>query len=424
MDRRLFLKNALAAGGIIVAAPSLITSCRNARAPKDSRKDDATGMTYRRLGKTGLMVSEIGLGAEWLERLDAEGCKHIVDLAEEAGINIIDVWMPGPDIRTKLGDALKGRRERWFIQGHIGSTWKDGQYFRTRDMSLVEPAFEDLLTRLQTDYIDLGMIHYVDDIDEWKAIEGGNDFYKYVMKLKRQGKIRHIGLSTHNPEVALAAAQSGIIEMMLFSCNPVYDSLPAGAAVDFFAPDMTLSEGSISQDRAALYSYCESHDIGITVMKGYAGGRLLKAETSPFGVALTPVQCIHYALTRPAVASILVGFGEPDHVAQAVAYETATDEEKDYASVLAAAPMHAFSGACTYCGHCKPCKAGIDIAMVNKLTDLATMQPEVPASVKDHYKVLKLHGSDCLEDGECMTRCPFGVDIIANMRAAADIFGY
>ena len=423
MDRRGFIKNAFVLGSMAAVAPAMI-SCAGKSADKGpaSQIDENTGMTLRRLGKTGLMVSEIGLGAEWLERMDAEGCRQIVELSEKAGINIVDIWMPGPEIRSKLGDALKGRREKWFIQGHIGSTWSEGQYFRTRNLKFVKPAFEDLLARLQTDYIDLGMIHYVDDIKEWKAIEGGNEFCKYVLKLKKQGKIRHIGLSTHSPEVALAAAKSGLVEMMLFSCNPVYDCLPSGT--DIFAPDMSLTEGSVSRDRAELYSYCESNDIGITVMKGYAGGRLLKAETSPFGVALTPVQCIHYALTRPAVASILVGFSEPSHVAQAIAYETATKEEKDYASVLASAPMNAYSGACTYCGHCKPCPQYIDIAMVHKLTDLATIQKEVPASVKDHYKVLKVHGSDCNECGSCMPRCPFGVDIISNMRKAAETFGY
>ena len=87
-------------------------------------------------------------------------------------------------------------------------------------------------------------------------------------------------------------------------------------------------------------------------MKGFAGGRLFDAARSPFGVALTPVQCIHYALTRPAVASILAGFGDRSHIADAVRYETATDDEKDYASVLACAPRHAYFGQCTYCGHC------------------------------------------------------------------------
>ena len=95
-------------------------------------------------------------------------------------------------------------------------------------------------------------------------------------------------------------------------------------------------------------------------------------------MALTPVQCIHYALTRPAVASILAGYDSPEHVLAAVAYETASEEERDYASTLAGAPLHAYSGQCTYCGHCAPCPKGIDIAMVNKLYDLAVMQPQVP----------------------------------------------
>ena len=120
-------------------------------------------------------------------------------------------------------------------------------------------------------------------------------------------------------------------------------------------------------------------------MKGYEGGRLFKAETSPFKVALTPVQCLHYALTRPAVASVMVGCDTPDHVDAAVAYETASEEEKDYASILASAPKHAYSGQCTYCGHCAPCPSGIDIAMVNKLYDLARMQDTVPPPIQGFF---------------------------------------
>ena len=84
-------------------------------------------MKYRRLGKTELMVSEIGLGAEWLERHNYEECKAIIDRAEELGINILDCWMCEPNVRTNIGKALAGQRDRWFIQGHIGSTWQDGE---------------------------------------------------------------------------------------------------------------------------------------------------------------------------------------------------------------------------------------------------------------------------------------------------------
>ena len=150
-------------------------------------------------------------------------------------------------------------------------------------------------------------------------------------------------------------------------------------------------------------------------MKGYAGGRLFSESTSPFGVALTPVQCIHYALTRPAVASILAGYDTPEHVLAAVAYENATEEERDYASILAGAPRHAYSGQCTYCGHCAPCPKGIDIAMVNKLYDLAVMQPQVPESIRAHYQALSAKAEDCIACGNCEQRCPFCVPVIERM---------
>lgn len=91
-------------------------------------------MQYRRLGKTELMVSEVGFGGEWLERHNYEECKAMIDRAEELGINILDCWMSEPNVRSKIGKALEGRRERWFIQGHIGSTWQNGQYERSRDL--------------------------------------------------------------------------------------------------------------------------------------------------------------------------------------------------------------------------------------------------------------------------------------------------
>lgn len=329
-------------------------------------------MRYRALGNTGLMVSEIGLGAEWLERHNAEEVKAVIDCCEEQGINILDCWMSEPNVRSNIGAAIAGRRERWIIQGHFGSTWQNGQYVRTRDMDKVKPAFEDLLSRLGTDYIDLGMIHFVDGEEEFHRIMEG-EFLAYVKEQKARGIIRHIGLSTHNPKVGILAAQSGEIEMLLFSINPAFDLLPASEDMnDYFSAEHYLEGlGGIHPDRAELYKLCEQRGVGITVMKGYAGGRLFSTSTSPFGVALTPVQCIHYALTRPAVASILAGYDTPEHVLEAVAYETASEEERDYASTLAGAPRHAYSGQCTYCGHCAPCPKGIDIAMVNKLYDLA-----------------------------------------------------
>ncbi|MDE6128908.1 MAG: aldo/keto reductase, partial [Lachnospiraceae bacterium] len=261
-----------------------------------------------------------------------------------------------------------------------------------------------------------------DSEKEWDEIVSG-PFLEYVRGLKEKGVIRHIGLSSHNPAVAKKAALSGEIEMLLFSINPAFDLMPPTENLDdYFAEEYDAALMGMNPERAELYRLCEQQEVGITVMKGFAGGRLFDEKASPFGVALSPVQCIHYALTRPAVASIMAGFSEPQHVRDAVGYETATEAERDYASVLAAAPQHAYSKKCMYCNHCKPCPMDIDIAMVNKLYDLAVMQDEVPASVRAHYQALSQNASHCIACGGCETRCPFGVDIVEKMKKARELF--
>lgn len=380
-------------------------------------------MRYRNLGNTGLKVSEIGFGAEWLDRHSQEEGIRLIHHAQSLGINILDCWMSDPKVRTTIGEAIKGSREKWILQGHIGSTWQNGQYVRTRDLEKCREAFEDLLTRFHTDYIDLGMIHYVDQESDWEALMSG-PYIDYVRQLKAAGTIRHIGLSTHNPRIAMKAIESGIVEMIMFSINPAFDMLPSSEDINtMYAEEYDEALEGIAPERAELYRVCEERGIGITVMKPYAGGRLFKSESSAFGVPLTPLQCIHYCLTRPGVSSVLAGYDTPEHIDEAVSYETASDADCDYASVLANAPKHSCSGQCTYCGHCKPCPVNIDIAMVNKLYDLAVMQPEVPASVRDHYFALEKTASDCIHCGGCETRCPFQVPVVDHMKKAAELFG-
>lgn len=150
--------------------------------------------------------------------------------------------MSEPNVRSNIGNALKGKRGKWIIQGHFGSTWQNGQYVRTREMDKVKEAFSDLLTRLQTDYIDLGMIHFVDEEAEFHRIMDG-EFLTYVKEQKAPGVIRHIGMSTHNPKVAKLAALSGEIEMILFSINPAFDLLPASEDISANAADCIACGG-------------------------------------------------------------------------------------------------------------------------------------------------------------------------------------
>lgn len=380
-------------------------------------------MKYNKIGKSNYEVSEIGFGAEWMEEKPYHQIKEIIKQCEENGINLLDCWMSDPKVRSNLGKAIHKNRNKWIIQGHIGSTWQNNQYVRTRQMDKVIPAFQDLLTRLQTDHIEFGMIHYVDEVKEYHEIMN-NEFIEYVRKLKEEKTIHHIGLSTHNPEVAILAAKNPEIELIMISLNPAFDMMPPVILDDYFEKEKYAEELSgIQPIRTELYQTCEETGTAITVMKGYAGGMLLKSEDSPFGKAMTPIQCIHYALTRPSSKSILVGINNKEELTEALKYETASEEEKDYSKILTTAPKHSYFGKCTYCGHCAPCPFEINIAMVNKLYDLAVIHEKVPESIREHYNNLESHASLCFGCRKCEERCPFGVEIVEVMKKANDLFG-
>lgn len=380
-------------------------------------------MKYRVLGKTGLKVSEIGFGGEWITGWEQERVNELIRACEKVGVNILDCWMADPSVRAALGVALAGHRDKWIIQGHLGSTWQDGQYVRTRDMAFVKPAFEDQLRLLQTDYVDLGMIHYVDTMEEFNVIMAGGPYLEYAQELLAAGTIRHLGLSTHSVEVARAAAAHPAIEMIMFSLNPAFDTMPATGTLDDLFGDFSAGGNGIDPDRANLYAECAQTNTGITVMKPFAGGRLLDAEKSPFGVAMTASQCIAYCLDRPAVASVMAGLKGPDQLEDALRYYTDSEEALNYASILSTAPQHSYVGRCIYCGHCQPCVVGINIVTVNKFYDLATMQPEVPASVQAHYDALSAKASDCIGCASCEPNCPFGVPIAQKMADTAALLG-
>ena len=339
-------------------------------------------MNYRELGKTGIKVSEIGLGCEGFNGRDDKFTEEMFSLAFEHGVNCMDLYSPNPDMHRRIGNAIKDRRKDFILQAHLCTMWKDEQYKATRNLGEVKEAFETMLKNLGTDYIDIGMIHYVDSVDTWNDIVN-NGIIDYAKELKVQGKIRSIGLSSHNPIAALEAVNSGLIEVLMFSINPCYDLLPGSEDCEELWSEKSYSKPLFNLDpkREELYEACQRLGVGITVMKVFGGGDLLSEKNSPAGKSMTAAQCIHYALTRPAVATIM------------------------------------------YCVHCAHCVKGIDIATVNKFLNLSKAQGEVPETVREHYAALKAHASDCIECGACEKRCPFGVGIIENMREAKTMFG-
>lgn len=381
-------------------------------------------MEYRELGRTGIKVSVIALGCEGFVANEGALTEQLLNAAEQGGINCIDLYAPQPEMRSRLGKWLRGRRGKFVLQAHLCTVWQEGQYKRTREIGEVKASFEDLLTRLATDYIDIGMIHYVDSLEDWEAVAGG-PVMAYAREMQAQGKIRYIGLSSHNPAAAMQAVQSGLIDVLMFSVNPCYDLQPANEDCYALWDGKNYDRQLVNMDpeREALYETCSRLGVAITVMKAFGGGDLLDEELSPAGKALTVNQCLHYALTRPGVAAVMSGAHTVDEMEKCLEYTTAADVEKDYAAAFAALPKISWEGHCMYCGHCAPCPQGIDVAAVTKFLNLTKAQNSVPETVREHYAALRHHAGECVKCGACEKRCPFKVTVIQNMQEAVKVFG-
>ena len=383
-------------------------------------------MEYRVLKRcNNLKVSEIALGCEGFMGKSREEFKAMLNRAMDLGINFIDMYTSNPEFRDNMGAAIMGKRDKIVLQGHICSIWENGQYLRTRDLKKVKAGLEDQLQRLGTDYLDIGMIHYVDGESDFEEVFGG-EIIEYCKELKAAGTIRAVGLSSHNPIVARKAIETGLIDVLMFSVNAAYDMQPASEDCNDLWDPKNYQDGRIGMDpeRKALYELCERENVAIDVMKAFGGGDMLDEELSPFGVAFNEYQCVEYCLTRPAVVSVMAGCHNIAEIEKAVSYYNASREEKDYSTVLSRMDKFKFHGNCMYCGHCAPCSVGINVADINKYLNLALAQREVPETVADHYKLLEHHASECVSCGSCVRNCPFGVEVIQRMQKAVEVFGY
>jgi len=349
-------------------------------------------MQYRIFQKTGIQVSELSLGAEHIELAPYETVKSILDMAMDAGVNYTDLFMGSPDIRDHFGRALKGRRDKMMIAGHLGAAWKDNQYHRTRDLKMVKEFYYDLLKRLDTDYIDMLMIHYVDEMDDLRiCLEDG--ILEFALEQKQKGAARMLGIATHVPTVANAAIDTGYMDGIMFSVNPVFDLMPPEYGIDKLWNARAGLQDQVHMDteRRALYARCERDCVGIIVMKTYMGGWLLSPDCP---LQMSASQCIHYALSQPGVVAAALGCRTPEEYAQSLAYMDACMEEKDFSVAYRDALQWSGTPKCLYCNHCLPCPQHIDIAAAMRRIDAGDEPP-----------------AECTGCGVCETRCPFGVPV-------------
>lgn len=251
-------------------------------------------MKYRVNRRTGDRISEIGMGTAYLPEAGMEEGVRTLKKAYETGINYFDLAAGDGDAFPIFGEALADVRENIFYQIHFGADYTKKTYGWSLDLETIKKSVAWQLKQLKTDYIDYGFIHCQDEFSDWETYQK-NGVLDYLLRLKKEGVVRHIGLSSHTPKVIMKILDTGLVDMLMFSVNAAYD----------------CGEGEYAygenDERQEVYKRCEKEGIGITVMKPFSGGQLLDAKTSPFGKALTPYQCIKYCLDRPGILTVLPG---------------------------------------------------------------------------------------------------------------------
>ena len=363
-------------------------------------------MEYRILPHGGERISVIGLGTSSLGEADEQEIIETVRMALDHGINYIDMASGHAATFSGVGKAIAERRDQVYLQIHFGADYTSGEYGWTTDPKKIKAAVAWQLDKLQTDHIDFGFIHCIDEESDLRTVQE-NGIIDAILELKRKGAVRHIGLSSHTPALVNKVLDMGILDMVMFSINPAYDNRHGEYAY------------GEADERFALYQRCAKEGVGISVMKPFCGGQLLDAAKSVFPKALSKIQCLQYALDQPGVITVLPGVRDRRDLRELLAYCGASQQERDY-SVLAQFDAVQQKGRCVYCRHCHPCPAGLDIALIHKYHDLAVLGDGLAA---DHYHHLDKKASDCIRCGHCSSRCPFGADPMKKMEEIKDYFG-
>ena len=370
-------------------------------------------MQSHKLGKTGLDASIIGLGTEHLYGQPREAVVSVIGEAIDRGINYFDIVFSLPQFLDNMAAALRGHRDHVLLTGHLGSTEKNGQYFKSRSPKQCETFFLDLLARLGTDHVDVLFLHNFNVIKEWDNITRPGGYLDLACRLRDEGRARSIGISAHYVEIVNKAVASGLVDVVMFPIN-------------FF--------GHAMPGRRELQDLCVRHEVGLVAMKPFGGGRLL-TQKGTFRVPkyqtagdsfktkitseITPVQCLSYVLAQAGVSIALAGIKDNAQLAAALHLLDATEAERDFSHLVTSFGQYV-AGECVYCNHCLPCPAVIDIAQVNRLLDAA--QWGMSESLRLAYHLLPAKASACTDCGACVERCPFGVEVTSRMKEAVDLF--
>lgn len=347
-------------------------------------------MQYKRLGRTNLNISEIAYGGLALFYVETDTAIALLNRAIDLGINYVDCdearnqFIPDKvyeDTRDKLGQVLKTRRHEVYVGIKCMFAKKDDV---ARD---IDRALEYVFKGTGREIIDLFHIAHVDVQDKLDLLLSPQGGLAAVAEARREGKIGHTLVASHNPTVLLQALKTDLFDVAEFP--------------------FTIIEDEYMQE---VIPYCHEHDIGTIIMKPIGGGHLAPcAHLSLRWIRQQPVDIIIPGmktmdeLTGNIDAVVNGGPLSPDELAQLNA--TAQVLGKEY---------------CHRCGYCLPCPKKIHIFSHIDIYRSRLISLE---QKKEIYQQLRERGqgvaSDCIACGQCVEKCPFKLNVPELMKKIA-----
>ncbi len=347
---------------------------------------DARIRSYRRLGRTEAMVSDISLGSGRIT--DADIARRALD----RGLNYFDTAPDYSDYRSEhlLGEAMKGIRDKVFVATKFCRA--EGHLPNDTPVSEIMATVEGSLKRLQTDHVDLIHIHSCDRVDRLMA----PNIHEAFDRLKQQGKVRFLGVSTHTPnleEVANAAIDSGRFDVMMLAYHfrmwPNFDHILAKA---------------------------KAHDVGIVAMKTLKGAK--QANLAPFQqeAGAYSQAAFRWVLSNPNVSCLVVSFYEPQHVDEYLAASGTALTSNDVAMLRRYDQLIAGDYCQPHCGIClDSCAYDLPINDVLRYRMYAR-DYGWPEEGRRRYASLSPDASICAGcPAPCAGACPIGVPIREKM---------
>ena len=334
-------------------------------------------MNYNILGKTGLSVSEVGVGGIPIQRADVDAAKRLMAAAADMGVNFLDSARAYSVSEEYLGEALEGIRDRFVIATKSGSKTKEDMQ---RDV-------ETSLQNFRTDHIELYQLHNPNAAGLEQIMAPGGAL-EALQEAKAAGKIGHIGITLHSKELFQQVLEYDWVETVMFPYNIVE----------------TQAEELIAR--------CHEKGIGFICMKPMAGGALGDGEIAMRFLA----QNGNISIVIPGMAAV----EELQQNVTAFANKEALSGEEE--AKIAAIRQELGSNFCRRCNYCAPCTAGISIYSVFLFEGYLTRYNLVDWAT-GRYNAMEKHASDCIGCGVCEPRCPYGLPIREMMQKAVKLFG-